>query len=403
MPNTTKTGARQTVLVVDDHPRNREICEEILSREYEVLLAADGQQALDIAFASPPDVILMDLMMPVMDGMTAIKKLKSDPITVDVPIIVMSAKGMTEDIVNGLDVAEDYIVKPFELSELLARVRSMARLKRALDQARSMNFHLEDLVQERTEQLLSQGKLSIVGQFAAGIVHNLSGALQKVMASLELAQMDLPDRDKYIGTALNSSLEMREIISTILDKGRNEQRLDRVELSLNDVITSALSFWEADREFKYNVDKKIDLSPDLPKLLAVYAHWSQSIDNLIKNALEAMQNSSVKLLTITTSYDGTIIKLIISDTGQGMDNETLENLFNPFFSTKVDGGGTGLGLASLKALMEPYGVKISVESTPGKGTTFCLAINPRLVNADYQENLPGNTHNPAMTLTSTLQ
>ena len=388
MDISTSRNNQQTILVVDDHPRNRDICEEILSSEYKVLLAADGQQALDIAFESPPDVILMDLMMPVMDGMTAIKRLKSDPITIDVPIIVMSAKGMTEDIVTGLEVAEDYIVKPFELSELLARVRSMARLKRALDQARGMNFHLEELVQERTEQLLAQGKLSIVGQFAAGIVHNLSGALQKVMASLELAQMDLPDHDKYLRTALDSSLEMREIISTILDKGRNEQRLDRVKLSLNDVITNALSFWEADREFKHNVEKRIDLDPNTPMLVAVHAHWSQSIDNLIKNAIEAMQDCADKLLSISTSYDGTIIKLKVSDTGQGMSKETLESLFNPFYSTKVDGGGTGLGLASLKALMEPYGVKISVESEPGKGSDFCLAINPLLVNAGYQENPP---------------
>ncbi|MBV1961805.1 MAG: ATP-binding protein, partial [Immundisolibacteraceae bacterium] len=100
---------------------------------------------------------------------------------------------------------------------------------------------------------------------------------------------------------------------------------------------------------------------------------------------EAMQNSANKLLSISTSYDGTIIKLKVSDTGQGMSTDTLSNLFNPFYSTKVEGGGTGLGLASLKALMEPYGVKISVESELGKGSDFCLAINPLLVNAGYQD------------------
>lgn len=373
--------SRQRVLVVDDHPRNRDICDEILRDSYEVLQASNGMEALEIAASQLPDVILMDLMMPVMDGMTAISHLKKEPLTQDIPVIVMSAMGMTDDIVKGLELADDYIVKPFELRVLLARVRSMARLKQALDQNRMVNQHLEELVQKRTDQLLEQEKLSIVGQFAAGIVHNLSGALQKVMASLELAQMDIDDRDQFLQTALASSLEMREIVSTILDKGRNEQRLDRVQLSLNDIITSALSFWEADRYFKHDIEKCIDLQSDLPTLAVVHAHWSQSIDNLIKNALEAMQQSKRKVLSVSTHFDGTQIELNVTDTGAGMDEETLHNLFNPFYSTKLDGGGTGLGLTSLKALLDPYGVKIKVESTPGKGSSFCLIIDPRQINA----------------------
>ena len=371
---------RQVVLVVDDVVRNLDICEEVLRDHYDVLTAENGQQAIDIASKELPDVILMDLMMPVMDGMAAIDHLKADPRTHDIPVIVMSAMGMTEDIVQGLDVAEDYIVKPFELRVLLARVRSMARLKRAQDQAREMNLHLEELVKKRTNQLLEQEKLSIVVQFAAGIVHNLSGSLQKVMASLELAQLDIDDRDQFLQTALSSSLEMREIISTILDKGRNEQRLDKVELSLNDVIIKALSFWEADRYFKHDVEKHIDLASDLPTLNVVHAHWSQSIDNLIKNALEAMQQASEKCLTISTEYNGNNIELAVSDTGSGMSPETLKNLFNPFYSTKTEGGGTGLGLTSLKALLDPYGVEIKVASALGKGSRFSLLISPEQIN-----------------------
>lgn len=374
---------RQVVLVVDDVSRNVDICEEILSDHYDIITASNGKEAIEVATEELPDVILMDLMMPVMDGMTAIGHLKANPRTQDIPVIVMSAMGMTEDIVQGLDVAEDYIVKPFELRELLARVRSTARLKQAQDQTREMNLHLEELVKKRTNQLLEQEKLSIVGQFAAGIVHNLSGSLQKVMASLELAQMDIDERDQFLQSALNSSLEMREIISTILDKGRNEQRLDRVDLSLNDVIIKALSFWEADRYFKHEVEKRVDLAGDLPLIKVVHAHWSQSIDNLIKNALEAMQQSSQKCLTISTRYDGNLVELTVSDTGAGMSRETLENLFNPFYSTKTEGGGTGLGLTSLKALLDPYGVEIKVKSTPGKGSRFSLLINPEKINLKY--------------------
>lgn len=388
----------QTVLVVDDQSLNRDICVEILSRDYQILQGSNGLEAIEIATGQHPDVILMDLMMPVMDGMTAIRELKTNPGTREIPIIIMSAMGVTDDIVQGLELAEDYIVKPFEVRELSARVRTMARLKSAQDQIKKVNQGLEELVNKRTEQLLEQEKLSIVGQFAAGIVHNLSGALQKVMASLELAQLDVDGRDEYLKTALGSSMEMRQIISTILDKGRNEQRLDKVELSLNELITSSLNFWEADRYFKHEVEKNIELAPDLPPLTVVHAHWSQSIDNLIKNALEAMQPSKQRLLSISTRYDGTHIELTVSDTGTGMDLETLENLFNPFYSTKKEGGGTGLGLTSLKALLDPYRVEVKVDSSPGNGSCFTLIINPELVNVgDY----PASFNNEASLISAT--
>ncbi|MEC9340034.1 MAG: HAMP domain-containing sensor histidine kinase, partial [Pseudomonadota bacterium] len=182
------------------------------------------------------------------------------------------------------------------------------------------------------------------------------------------------DLHAYLDTAFDGTKEMREIISTILDKGRNEQRLDSTSVNINDVLTTTLRFWEADAAFKHGVEKILNLDPDLPAVEAVYAHWSQSFDNLLSNAMAAMVDTDVKQLSIRTEFGDQNIRIEIQDTGHGMDETTLERIFDPFFTTRSDGLGTGLGLASVKALLEPYGVTIGVASSPGRGTRFELTL-----------------------------
>lgn len=368
---TADLAARQTVLVVDDQEQNCHICQEVLSEDYDVIVAHDGRQALELVAANPPDVILMDIMMPNMDGLEAAQYLKKNPETRDIPIIMISARSMLNDVIKGLENAEDYVTKPFDFKELRARVRSMARLKSATDEITRLNRNLESQVEQRTKQLLDSEKLAAVGQFAAGIVHNLSGALQLVLSSLEMARLDKSNSDEYITNALDGAKEMGEIISTILDKGKNEQKLDKRDVNLNDMINQELKFWEADSDFNHHVRKTIELDLSLPTIHCVYSHWSQSFNNLVRNAVQAMEGRSKKHLTIKTQALDGAIRLSISDTGCGMSEEVKRKLFDPFFSTKGD-KGTGVGMASVKALLDPYGVEIEIDSTPDRGTTFTL-------------------------------
>lgn len=369
-----QTKIRLKVLAVDDNEHNLHICTEILRDDYEVITAKNGEEAIAKSLSAHPDVILMDVMMPGMDGLEASARIKSRPETRHIPIIILSAKGMSEDVIAGLTVAEDYIVKPFNIMEVRARVKSMARLKMALDEVNSVNSRLEELVQKGARQLLEKERLAMVGQYAAGIVHNLSGALQKVVTSLELAEMEGMDTKKYLATAREGTESMRDIVSTILDKGRNEQRLDRTHVDINEVISTAIKFWDANPKFKHSIAKTIRLEPNLPKIFSVYAHWSQSINNLLGNAIEAMEKSEQRALTVSSNYVSGLIRIQISDSGHGIPKELQEKIFEPFFSTKPESQGTGLGLASVKALLEPYGATIELTSKVDSGTTFTLTI-----------------------------
>ena len=365
-------STQQTVMIVDDNPSNREICNDILCDDYRIVLAENGTQALELISQSPPDVILLDIVMPDISGLEVAESIRTNPETADIPIIILSGKGMSADITDGLKFAEDYVVKPFDIEELLARVRSMARLKAAQDQVKALNLALENQVETRTQQLVESERLALVGQYAAGVVHNLNGALQKVMSSLELIALRPNDGEKYLDTANQGATEMRSIIATILDKNRNEQRIDVQMVDLNDVVRTQLKFWEADPVFKHGVEKVVQLDDGLRPIRSVYSHWSQSFDNLIQNALSATQTTESPKLTISTQTTSSGDCLIVADNGCGMTEQISKQIFDPFFSTKEK--GSGLGLASIRAMLEPYGATISVTSAPGQGSIFVINV-----------------------------
>jgi response regulator RpfG family c-di-GMP phosphodiesterase len=143
------------VLVVDDNEQNRQLCtDNLLDENYEVIEAVDGREAIDLARAHNPDVILMDVMMPGMNGLDATRMLKHNAKTRHIPIILLTAKGGSEEVIEGLEAgADEYVTKPIHVAELLARVRAMARLKSALDRAEQLTTKLSDLVDEQTDRL----------------------------------------------------------------------------------------------------------------------------------------------------------------------------------------------------------------------------------------------------------
>ena len=232
-------------------------------------------------------------------------------------------------------------------------------------------------------ELLNEHKLAAIGQLAAGISHNLNTPITIIQANAELLKLRNPDSPE-IDKIMNQTRRMSGLINTILEKGKRDQEADYVDLDINALLKNELEFFNANLYYKHKVEKQFDFGSDIPVFKAIYSDFSQSIMNIIQNAIDAMYNQSERILSIKTSYNESEIIIAISDTGCGISDEIKSKIFDPFFTTKPTNieeskdihqpRGTGLGLSLVYNLLMPYKVKIDFETEKEKGTTFTLHI-----------------------------
>ncbi|MEA3361117.1 MAG: hybrid sensor histidine kinase/response regulator [Thermodesulfobacteriota bacterium] len=348
-----------------------------------------------------PDLIILDIMMPGIDGYEVCSRLKSNTKTSGIMVLFLSAKMTLEDKLTGYDVdADDYIIKPYDPEELKAKVRILLRLKNVQDELRDINQNLEKLVEHRTRELVKKERQALIGQMVQGIIHNLQGPITGIQGLAELASMRI---EKFLKNSKGGAGNSRELvqkvshdiaqilnavdstellISNMLARSRNEAIEKKQDLNLNDLIMQELEFLNSDSEIKHGINKSLDLNPSIPELSGIYTDFSQVVYNMIKNASDAMLNSDRKELSISTKYDENNIYLEFQDTGSGIAPENLGRIFDPFFTTKPikasekegEPTGTGLGLHACSELMKPYGAEISVKSKLDEGTTFTITI-----------------------------
>jgi PAS domain S-box-containing protein len=240
-------------------------------------------------------------------------------------------------------------------------------------------FHIKEKSYEL--RMMNEQKLASIGQLATGIAHNLNTPISVIMSNAEILQLkhpDSPELDKIIRQAER----MSAIIRGLLTKSKQEQNQNAQMIDLNKLISNELEFLNANLEFKHNIEKEYHFAEKLPRINAVYSDFSQSIMNILQNAIDAMYKQPEKKLTVTTKLENDNIYIIISDTGVGFNEADYLKLFEPFYTTKPspmeqinnEPTGTGLGLSTVHNLLTPYGVEIEVNSKANVGTTFSLCI-----------------------------
>lgn len=390
------------VLVVDDESNNLKTINRILMPlHYMMEFAKNGEEALNHVPGFNPDVVLLDIMMPGIDGYEVCRQLKSDSKTSGIMVLLVSAKSAVENRLRGYEVgADDYIIKPYDSEELRARVGILLRLKNAQDELRALNRNLEKLVEVKTRELVKKERQAVVGQMVQGIVHNLRGPVMVIHSRADMAgrvvrkllEISTDDPESFgesvqkvihnLDRLLEAVDRTETLIDSLLSKGRQEAAGEKQRLNLNDIIAEELKFLDADMELKHGVKKHLNLDPSVPDFYGIYSDFSQVIYNLTKNASDAMKNSQEKELTISTKHDDQNIYIRFQDTGSGISSVDLERIFDPFFTTKSkkesdktgEPTGTGLGLHTCSELMKTYGGEISVHSKVGTGTTFTISI-----------------------------
>jgi len=407
--------ARARILAVDDDLGSLGVLGGLLQSHYEVLVAASGERALQIALIEPkPDLILLDVLMPGMDGYDVLARLRDNPATRAIPVIFVTGLDSTEDEKKGLELgAVDYITKPYRSPIILARIHTQLALKRARDGLVNQNAYLEAEVARRLKenqqvqmQLLQSEKLAAIGQLAAGIVHEintpvgfvksnlgtLDGYLLDIFAVLDACealeaacpaddallaklrelkqQKDIGFLRNDIGPLLAESRQGLDRVAKIVSDLKNFSRAgssDWLWTNLHNELDATLNIvWN---EIKYHCTLHKDYG-DIPEVYCVPSQINQVLLNLLVNAAQAIPDKGA--ITIRSGQVGDDVFIAIADTGAGIPAENLPRLFEPFFTTKPVGKGTGLGLSIAYGIMQKHGGRLEVDSTVGEGTTFTL-------------------------------
>jgi DNA-binding response OmpR family regulator len=392
-----KNSERSIILIVDDNQTNLDVLFELLKNYgFKVLVAQDGESAIEQIQYIHPDLILLDIMMPGIDGFETCHRLKSDPPTQDIPIIFMSALSDTVDKVKGFQTgAVDYITKPFQHEEVLSRIQThltIRSLQKKLEQKNAelahLNQNLERLVEQKSKQLIEQEKTAIIGRLTQGMVHNLKSPLQVMQTSVDLIETKATKINdysffSYTKYILQAITKVNQIMDTLMVKSRKEQNQDLQAVNINELVQREIQLLEGNLYFKNKIKKKYFYDENIANIPLIYSYISQVFYNLINNAMDAMWDKKIRELTIVTRQDESKIYMDIADTGCGIAPEDLSKIFAPFYTSKPPKGeeqkegeptGTGLGLYTCIELLKPFNGQIGISSNLGKGSIFTVVL-----------------------------
>lgn len=372
------------ILVVDDAPEVRTVLTRMLQKAgHEVITAADGEEALRRAREERPDLLLLDWMLPILDGLEVCRTLKRSPATRGIMVILVTGRGAITSRVEGFDAgADDYVPKPFEHLELLARVRSALRLKRANDELAERN---RQLIESQNELVRSE-KMATIGLLASGIAHEFNNIMTGISGYAQLAKKNEAHVPQLIDVALTQTARALELTKSLSAyHRRNSQNVATCDL--REVIESALKLVRKNLESN-RIALEVEIPVDVGHAVISPGQLQDVVLNLVINAIHAIGQEGVIRVAAerVTRSAGEEIVLRVEDSGEGIAPENLERIFDPFFTTKgaFGGGqvlGTGLGLSVTYNAVHSSGGRIHVESELGKGTRFTVTLRAARLGA----------------------
>ncbi len=366
MPAAPTSRKKPLILVVDDQPININLLERKLQREnMDVMTAANGKECLEAITRVTPDLILLDVMMPEMDGIETCERLKKNPETNSIPIIFITARSSKEGKLEGLNVgAVDYITKPIDLDETLARVKTQLRLQ---------EIHRENL--ELQKRLGESRRTAAVGAVTQGVAHNLNNLLGVAVGYLDLLKTsaDNPEMVRRSVALIDSAVDRMIDIIRQLSTIASIDRLPMQDQPVQELLDAALARFR--EEFKI-------LSPIIvrnltPRGFSVRTNseiLESIIGKLLINAFESLPKGAnpdgkIELEAKLDTSEGDTPRIVIQilDRGVGISPEVAENLFDPFITTKT-AVGRGLGLTMARHAIRNLSGDIELLPRPEGGT-----------------------------------
>ncbi|XYI03013.1 ATP-binding protein [Sorangium sp. So ce1128] len=405
------------VLLVDDDPGTFELVSQALdSQPLDLAVVSDGETALERVRLDRPDLVLLDAAMPGMDGFEVCRRLKADPATHEIPILLMTGLADPASRARAFEVgAADHVTRPLVREELAARVRTQLAMRAAWRTLSAMNEELarahaalqpevarrteelraeirrlqrkikqsqaaEGEVQRAQEQLAQRNRVSAMRALAASLAHELNQPLAAILSNAQAAE-------RLLGRTPPDLAEVRAALDDIVaDDRRAAKVIQRMRAMLREgeLTASALDLnalvREADRlmagaALLASTTVRVELAPGLPRVQGDGVQLQQVLVHLIANALDAVARRppAARLVVVRTRLaGGGRVELSVADSGEGVPPADLERIFEPFFTSKPQ--GLGVGLAISRSIVEAHGGRLWAECGPGEGATFRCAL-----------------------------
>jgi len=392
--STTFDFQSYSVLIIDDNPTNLEILVSYLGElGFEIIVARSGMSGIKRAKYTQPNIILLDVMMPGIDGFETCRRLKADDKLKDIPVIFITALTDVEHKVKGFQIgAVDYVTKPIQQEEVLARITAHLRLRDLTERLQiqttkllEANHRLQEEVrarQQAEESLARQAKElarsnAELEQFAYVASHDLREPLRKIKSYTQLLEKRYKGQldaraDKYITYIVNSTSRMQRLITDLL----TYSRVGRLELALDPTdMNLLLKQVQSDLGLMIKESHALITSDSLPTVMVIPSQISNLLQNLIGNSIKFRREEPPQI-HVGVEQIGNEWQFSVRDNGIGIEDEYAERIFIIFqrLHTRTEYSGTGIGLAICKKIVERHGGSICMQSQFGKGTTFYFTL-----------------------------
>ncbi|MDQ8203580.1 ATP-binding protein [Pelagicoccus sp. SDUM812003] len=391
-----QTGdGRPRILVADDEPEMMRFLRSQLRGRFQMDEASNGAEALELAARRRHHLILLDFMMPQVDGIEATRRLREMPSHRGVPIIILTARMDEESKFQALDAgATDFLTKPFSSTELMARCRNLASVYELQQQIEDRTKRLEealDLIKQTETQMVQQAKMATLGQLSAGLLHEVNNPLNYATASIHLIRKRLgksphPDPE-LIEKPLSDLHDGIRRVSTIVSSLRefthpDTTRFERVDLK--EAIANAIRFVQIPAA-------EIKLTQEMEGAPMIRGNQSQLVQlfiNLLQNSVDSLKEKGGegREIAISCREESGRVYLVFGDNGIGISREEQTRIFDAFFTTKKVGQGVGLGLSICHRIIQQHEGSVRVESEPGQWCRFAIDFPA------YERKKPNSIH-----------
>jgi K+-sensing histidine kinase KdpD len=370
---------QSNILIIDDNEMNRDVTEGLIDAlGYTAILAKNGKEALKLISLGPqPDLILLDILMPEMNGYEVLLFLKKDKNLRSIPVIMISVVDEMESVVKCIEAgAEDYLTKPFNAILLKARINACLEKKRLYDQEQKFNYWLAESYQKLQKAEETRDSLFQM------IIHDMNNPLTVVLGGLDNLKF-CPQKyvvDEHCASILKdidiAARQIHSLVKCILDLSEMEQGgivVSKTTMNAVEVIH------DLQQQFEKEVSKKNGcLSFDPPKA-TILCHADKSLltrilQNLLINAIKYGMTNTTPEITISIEQTLDKVRLCVQDNGRGIPEECMEHIFTKFYQIDKTQKGLGLGLTFCKMAAEVMGGTLTVENLPTGGSSFCLTM-----------------------------